>query len=289
MQYDALLLYLSEMGEGTWSQFKRAVRAVQQEGDDEDAAGAARVISALGHAEFAWEPTARWAICPAALVALPRRLQPAAILCGQRSPTLLNTLQTLAERHSIVVSEHPQDGGPKIVQLHAQRVDTLEQLADSLHIRYARQAVEQLAVCLPPLAALVEASPRCPRPVVPPIAVFDQQARQWCETGQVSGDGLYQYENFYPDYRLLWDGQWRMVSKEVGIYALLGCTVWVYDPEQHILRIPVRLLPPPLYQRVLVLSSGELASFDRTNRHWVYRAVPPAVAIALGQKLQQPL
>src|SRR5690242_9701033 len=171
MQYDALLLYLSEMGEGTWAQFKRAVRAVQQGGDDEDAAGAARVISALGHAEFAWEPTARWAICPATLVALPRRLQPTAILCGQRSTALLSALQTVAERHGIVVKEHPQDGGPKIVQLHAQRVDTLEQLADSLHIRYAQQAIEQLAMCLPPLAALVEASPHCPRPVVPPIAV----------------------------------------------------------------------------------------------------------------------
>lgn len=289
MHYDALLLYLSDVADGSWARFKRAAATVRQGERDDDAANVARVLSALGHAEFAWEPSARWAICPPTLAALPRRPQPATVLCGQRLPALLESLRTAAAPTGISIEEYPQAGGPATIYLRAPRWELLEQLAGDTHVRYVPHAAEYLAACLPPLDALVAASPRSPRPVVPPIAAFDPQAWRWIEASRASGDGLYQYENFYPDYRLLQDGQWRLVGKEVGVYAVLDRTAWTYDPNRQLLRIPARLLPPPLYQRALILCSGLLATFDHTDRHWVFRDVPPAIASTLGRNLHQTL
>jgi hypothetical protein len=282
MNYDALLLYISEVGEGNWTQFKRASAAVQC-----DAAIAARVLSALGHAEFAWDGEARWAVCPPALSALPRQPQPAVILCGQRPPALLEDMRAAAARLELGLTEHPQAGGPSVIQISAARADMLEQLADDLRVRLSPHAAEYLASSLPSLDTLVATSPACARPVVPPIAAFDPATRQWLEVSQISGDGLYEYENFYPDYRLLLGGQWRLVGKEIGIYSLLDPSAWTYIPERQDLRIGARLLPPPLYQRALVLCSGYLATFDGADRHWVYRDVPPAIVGALGRKLKQ--
>jgi hypothetical protein len=289
MQYDALLDYLSEVGESSWAQFKRAVRAVMDVESSPEAAIVARALSALGHIEYIWYPSARWAVCPPTLVLLPRRSTPTAILCGQRSPLLLQSIAAETAHRSISMGRNSQCAGPAVLTFQAMSMDDLEDLAASCRIGWAPRAVEQLAACLPPLDTLVAASPVCPHPVVPPLARFDIHSYEWIEADEAIADGLYQYENVTPDYRLCIGGQWRRVTKEVGVYTLLSRTLWKYDPSQQYLRIPARLLPPPLYQRAMVLCSGHLAAFDSNERAWVYQAVPPAVAITLARKLRQPL
>jgi hypothetical protein len=289
MDYNALLAYVSEIQCGTWEQFKQALRALEGCSNDTHAAPRARLLSALGHIEFSWEAQQIWSICPPVLAQQPHRDTPTAVLCGQRPTALVHALSTQAEKCDVQCLVELQSEGPNVVRVVATTRDQLIELANALEIGCSLEAVERLAMCTPPLSSLVKLAKPVPRPSVPPIQYFNVQEHMWQPVDCVTNNGVYQYENFYPDYRLVQDGEYRRVAPEVGIYTLLGPTVWKYDHETHQLMIPKGLLPPALYQRVLVLCSGFLATYDHTTDYWIYRDIPPAVAYLLATKLSQTL
>ena len=75
--YDALLTWCSELGSGTYEQFRRGSTGLRL-----GASAAARVLSVLGHVEFCWR-TRRFSCAPATLTTIagmPGRF----LLCGQR-------------------------------------------------------------------------------------------------------------------------------------------------------------------------------------------------------------
>ncbi len=289
MNYHALLTYLSEVPYGRWEQFKQAVYAVQSGQDDKQAGGVARILAALSHVEFAWEPEDRWATCPPTLVEVPRRDIAAAVLSGQRPPSLIEQLCREARAEGIACEEHSQSDGPQVIRLVAPPDANLMGIAQRLGIAFAQDAAEALAACVPTVAAVIETSTLCLAPAIPPAEYFDVGRREWVPAERIMHDGVYRFEGFGPEYRLIKEGACRKVSREVGVYAVLDRSYWQYDHESHTLAIPPRLLPPPLVQRVLVLCSGFLAHYDGTKHRWIYRDVPPAIAHLLATKLGQTL
>jgi hypothetical protein len=286
MNYDALLMYLSEVQSGSWEQFKLACHALKENNETTPNSMIARVFSVLGHAEFAWHPDSMWAICKPALIHLPNRNNHTAILCGQRQPMLTESIFNISD---IYCKEQQQPEGPTAICVTVSSTDDLIKVAQQCSILFIPDAVEQLTHCIPTISSLIESNNICPYPVVPPLEYFDIQQRSWIEIEQVTIDGVYRYENFYPDYRLIQNNQCRKVPREVGIYAVLDRTYWHYEYETSTLTIPTGLLPPWLYQRVLVLCSGFLATLDKTRTFWMYRDVPPEIALMLAEKLNQPL
>lgn len=289
MNNDVLLMWLSEVQKGTWEQFKATLRSLHDTEDDWKAGNIARQLSALGHVEFAWEPRSIWSVCPPTLVGSPRRAQPTTCLCGQRSDSLLQDLKREAGHLAIKYEETTQREAPKVIHLYAKSPNQFAELAQRLAITYTSNVIEQIAVCVPHIALLISSSKQIPLPALPPIASFNNQMYEWQDVNRITVDGLYRFENFSPDYRLIRNGSCYKVQRETGIYAELSHKIWEYDSEIYTLAIPKGLLPPPLYQRVLVLCSGFLAQFDYNKRSWIYRDVPPAIAHVLATKLNQSL
>jgi hypothetical protein len=211
------------------------------------------------------------------------------IVCGQRTPLLTETLESLTSRYDAKIVAESQPEGPDVIRINIVSLDALQELTEEANMAFAPHIVEHLAMCIPSLEAWIASIPPVPCPAVPPIEYFDPSQRVWTSVDKVVADGLYRYEHFYPDYRLIHNGTCRKVSRELGIYRVLRERLWRYDTETHQLLIPVHLLPPPLYQRALVLCSGFLAQFDTKERYWLYRDVPPAVAYTLAEKLNQSL
>lgn len=289
MNHTALLAYLSELQTGTWEQFKQALKALDDGSDEMHAATQARLLSTLAHIEFSWDSHPRWAICTPTLAQLPRRDSPTAVLCGQRPQALLDALCSQSAKRRLNYSLYTQPDGPPVVEVAASSEVALGELAQSFGIAFTSHAVQQLAVCVPSLSSLIDTSQPGPCPAIPPIEYFDAQHLIWRAVDRVDRDGLYRYENFYPDYRLVCSTSCRRVTREIGIYAAVKRLLWTYDHETHQLAIPRGFLPPPLYQRTLVLCSGFLASYDVETACWIYRDVPPTVAQFLGAKLNQSL
>src|SRR4051812_45946677 len=63
--HDALLVWCSELGSGTWAAFAAAARELGL-----GASSAARGLSMLGHVEFCWR-TRTFAVAPGALTTIP--------------------------------------------------------------------------------------------------------------------------------------------------------------------------------------------------------------------------
>lgn len=287
MSIDVLLEYLSEVQSGNWEQFKSALQVLQPQNDGWKSGRIARILSSLGHAEFAWEPQARWAICPPALIRLPRRNIPTAILCGQRPMSLSLKIKNYANALNIVYKEIEQLHGPKLIQVSAHSLDRLIKLAAECGVFFAHNTVEQIASCLPSITSILDSTSFIPELPIQPVEYFNAESFVWESVDTVTKEGLYRYENFYPDYRLVINNQWRKTTRELGIYAVIRNSIWKYDSEQHILMIPKGLLPPPLYQRVLVLCSGMLARYELDKGGWIFNSIPPAIGHTLATKLNQ--
>lgn len=287
--YDTLLTYLSELQQGSWTQFKRACQTLWDQDDThrDQAALVARAFSVLGHLEVAWDASPAWAITAPALVLLPRRANPIAMLCGYRPPSLLDDLHTLEGPFDIQVTAQAE--GPGRIQVHAKSRSQLRELGQKLNIAFAEHVVERLVLSLPTLPDLLVRAEMRPLPSVPPAERFDPVRITWVPANDYTGDGLYRLEHYVPDYRLIQGPGCRKVEREVGVYAAIRASRWGYDGDTHTLAIPSGLLPPPLYQRALVLCSGQLASYDRQRRSWQYPQIPPAIAQALATKLGQSL
>lgn len=289
MAYNTLLTYLSELQQGSWTQFKRACQELWKTDDDgrDHAALASRALSVLGHLEIAWDARPAWSIAAPVLVILPRRESPSAVLCGYRPPQLIQQLKSFEASFQILVT--PQAEGPDIVQVAASTRSQLHELAQRLEVTLAEHVVEQIVLCLPNLLQLLERLEERPLPAVPPIRRFDTESLSWVNTSGYSGDGLYELEQFVPEFRLLHGTTCKKVEREVGVYAVIRKEHWSYDADTHTLLIPRGLLPPPLYQRALVLCSGQLASYNWQRSGWEYVHIPPAIAQMLASKLGQSL
>src|SRR5436309_2993325 len=116
MDFNQLLLYVSEKGSGTWRDFKLACEWLRSREEDPPEAPpiAARILSALGHAEFEWGEEITWCAGPPVITMLPRS-GGRALLAGARTRYLLKELDNRAEEHDVWVETCAQAGAPDAI------------------------------------------------------------------------------------------------------------------------------------------------------------------------------
>lgn len=311
MSLDRLLLWLSAKREGSWSQFRAAVEglhvqqqaaagnAVDEEGDRSPSETADLsvyqqvrfALQRLAHVEFfASRVENGWRVVPPA-VAFPMVSADWGLVCGARSPGLLERLQNLG---GVRVEVMQVEGMPQRILIRGSSEE--EVTARVRRLGFRTQSAAPIAV-LSATPGVCDSSTwfRSPMPETPGWAVhrFSATRLQWGEASQAGAAtaraGLFRFVMRHQRFHYL---RWRSCSYrvpvQVGKYAVMRSRrgILSYDSARRVLSAPVICRPPLLVERALVLCSGLLPQLDAAGRV-EYTNVPVEVVQLAGQLLHQ--
>ncbi len=296
-RYEQLLYWLSALGSGTWESFKKACEALELE----EPKRILRRFRLLGHIESSLDGS-RWSTAPTAFVEVRSELDSQEfILCGQRSKDLLEKLQQYT---TVKLSNQLRGDAPADVRLQLDSLEeldyTVEQVRNQCGITIikAGNASLKLATILPELTAWKQRLRRL-EGIVPSLYEWKRfDGNDFVECSFCCITGMYQMfpteESDHPCLTLFYDsetdtwrqGDWyglRFLALHYGNHQCIAH----YDPTAARLAIPFSQRWPELYERALVLASGRLPSYQRTEQSlWlIYENVGLALVEQLTKKL----
>lgn len=285
-RYEQLLYWLSALGSGTWESFKKACEALSLE----EPKRILRRLRLLGHIESSLDGS-RWSAAPAALVKVESQ-SPEFLLCGQRNLNLLKQL----EQYAVLTSSYqPRGDAPPCIRLHLTNPNVI---TNQFPIIDAGKASSRLAEILPNLATWQQ-SLRSIQGIVPSHYEWKRfDGNDFVECIFCNQTGMYQMwareESDRPHLTLFYDsetdtgrqGDWYGLRFLALHYSDQQC-IARYDPATARLAIPFSQRWPELYERALVLASGRLPSYQRTEQSlWlIYENVGLELAHQLTKKL----
>lgn len=310
MTPDHLLFWLSAKGGGSWSQFRAAVEELRiqqanvpvESGDEEDRVTTSAdlplyqevrfTMQRLGHVEFfATEVENGWRTVPP-VVAFFLETPEQGLLCGARSPELLDKLHSLNDVDVLVSETH---GGPHRVVLRGSSQDVVAVRAKALGLHVQKAASVAILSSLPRIR-----DPNAWRRLLMPettgwdVHRFSASRLQWRESSQSDAASAYRglfrfrmgYQHFY---FLCWQGTSYHVPAQVGKYAVMHKRrgILKYDSGSRMLTVPVVYRPPLLIERALILCSGLLPRFNPKTRCLEYFDIPQEVVRIAAQLLEQ--
>ena len=310
MNLDNLLLWLSSTGEGSWAQFRSAVERLHVEPldhsvqFDDDVRQTERngdlpvyhhvryAMQRLGHVEFFTDEIENgWRVVPAATV-IQSEPSKHAILCGVRSPRILESLHALRD---IDVAISGSNGGPSRICLRgpAPHAIAMEMIELGFHVQHAASTTILASL---PSARDSRAWQRSSIPETTGWTVhrFSRSRLQWTEDTQANAarvaNGLFRFRlGFQRMYFLRWRGLCYRVNGQVGKFAMLSRRTGLLSYNRHDRTFTATMMcrPPPLVERALILCSGVLPKVDSSMRRIEYPDVTPEVARLAAQLLDQ--
>lgn len=279
-QYDKLLFWLSSVGSGTWQLFKNACKTLRLDDSGAEARRILRRLRLLGHIDISQDGL-NWSVCPPSLVVIKHLPIQEYVLAGQRNIQLLETAKRLS---SVQLSFVEQPGGlaPQAVHLHISSENVVEQLQEGIASRSqiidAGMAASKLAEALPSLEGWIECLPSVGKFA---IALYDVEMfvdGSFIPSTFQGKSGMYrlllQRANdrvnqtlFYHQGSNKWvQGDWYGLRFLALRQAGETCRA-VYHSATHRLALPVSQRWPEIYERALVLSSGQL---PEGNNSWLF-------------------
>lgn len=311
MSLDHLLLWLSAKEEGSWSQFRGAVEELHVAQDeesphpDDEGGRPARATSELpvyqrvrfalqrlGHVEFfSNEVDQGWRVVPPAVALLPA-LPGEGLLCGARSPALLEALDNLDDVE-VTGSEAP--GMPQRILLRGASREAVVSAARRLGFHVQVDAPTAILSTVPAVRDPATWD-RTQIPETPGWVVhrFSSSRLSWVEATREDATtactGLFRFVMKHQRfYYLRWHGRSYSVPVQVGKYAIMRRRrgILAYDAATEVLSVPAVCRPPLLIERALVLCSGFLPRFDLSSGRVEYANIPPDVARLAAQLLRQ--
>jgi hypothetical protein len=317
-----LLVRLSAQGFGTWAQFRSLVNAFAVDhaapvtrGDTQDeewqsSGGNFSIVhrvrfglERLGHVEFFARGCENgWRVTPPAVSSLSRGGDVLGILCGARSPELLEQLNALPSPMRTFQSSHGETEAPQAIFLHTRDADQLAEIARLLNIRLQQNAPVEILTRLKPVPS-VESRIRpgeFPHGVDWKACVFFEVAGSpgWRDIGREEGNrlswGLFRFRHSFQRAKYfvrLYGKTYETDSADVvfGWLRKHSKSVITYHPDSRQLSISGYCKPRMLVERALVLCSGTLPIFDKKLRQLVYSDVPETVARLASRVLRQNL
>lgn len=278
--YDRLLTWTSEVGCGSWAQWRTACAHLDIEPTE-----AARNLSALGHVELDWADD-RFACAPVTAALIPRS-SGSVIVTGARPRGLRARLVELCRDERFDVTFHEP-----VAQLHGPETWLIEaELGDlEAFCEAAGTALE-----MDPGRRIVEWAPTCtvddatesnePRDYFPRVWV-DPTTRQRRYDIHADREGLWLVRERRRDVAfLLHAGRWyRVPVREHGIYLAYPDRAFLaYDRRRQRLLVDEAALLPPLLARGATLQSGRLPL--RENGRLVYVNVSVELAELIAGRL----
>jgi hypothetical protein len=291
--WDRLLGALSYARRGPWSSFEAMALAVED--SPWFALEAARSLSSLGHLNLTLDPrTLRpiaWSMAPPTIA---RIGEDRAILCGSRSPELLDALASDIEILDGLLLLEPALEGPTVARIEGLGQGELDELIGAsaelpLAPRLADCPAQALAQELPQLEGLLDALPRLERPPALPLERFDFAIARWAQADGIDGPGAYRFRDRPLRYCVAGSEPGALhiadnrLAKWLGAQQI-GLSLMSYDSDSDTLICPLGAQLPGLYERAAVLASGALP-VRRRDGTVTYEFVPAEVASALWARL----
>lgn len=290
MNDNLLLNYLSELGHGNWSHFRQALEYLADDEDDLYRTVKARQFSMLGHIEFAFEGDLRWAVCEPTIAWLSQEDRITGILCGSRSPRLLNALKQSCAALDCRLEQLSQAEGPDVILVTVPANGVGEQLAQQVGVKSQPEAAARLVEIVPDVQAYLDLCPSEPMPRGFRTERYDTQRLYWIEVTDVVHSGFYRFTHYRREYRLKIGDTILKAPPYIGIFAWLqykNRLVFTYDAARKMLHGPANAILPPLLARTAVLCSGYLPRFEPDGSYHIYQDIPPTIAYYLLHKLHQ--
>lgn len=297
-KYDQLLYWLSATAEGTWEAFVRACAALGLAADAKYARRILRRLMLLGHIECSKDGSA-WAICPPALVLCPAK-SGVGFLCGQRTPKLLKILEGL---WTLTECPQPERLGPSRIEVTCgSPAEGVLELPSGIALHVTGSTSTRLAGLLPDLEGWKDALTTVEKLNTTNCSVERWDGRQYasCPDFYQRNDdyfgaaGLYRLTRQANSYRMIlyfdparqrwlkgdWYGLRFLVYRDAG----QGCEA-VYRADTNELLVPAEERWPLLYERALVLATGQLPR-PAENQKWLrYEGVSGDLAQPLTSRL----
>jgi hypothetical protein len=279
-QYDKLLFWLSSVGGGTWQLFKNTCKTLGLDDSGVEARRILRKLRLLGHIEVSQDGS-NWSVCPPSLVVIKHSPLQEYVLAGQRNIQLLETAKRLG---SVQLSFVEQPGGlaPQAVHLHISSENVVEQLQEGIGSCYqisdVGMAASKLTEALPSLEGWIKCLPSVGKFA---IALYDVE--MFVDGSFIPGtfqgeSGMYRLllreandrvnqTLFYHQGSNKWvQGDWYglcfLALRQAG-----GTCRAVYHSATQRLALPTSQRWPEIYERALVLSSGQL---PEENNNWLF-------------------
>jgi hypothetical protein len=293
---NGLLLWMSARQSGSAQSFRSQVAALGSVSGRSPHRVAEWNLSKLGHAEFGRAAVGEgWRVAPPVLAAGDPSKSGHALLCGARTPVLLDRLRTAAGPRLLTST---QNGGPDVVALAASSSVILGIIAQEAGIDVQWNAPLAVLACSP--------KPSANRLDPADISVggwdvsrFSKSNLAWVPStvadARGTRDGFFRFRSDYSTkYILIEAGSPFVTDSAAGKYRLLarrhrrlrrGQSPITYTSSAEVIRIRASCRPPALVERALVLCSGSLPRFD--NEFLAYGGVEPAVASAVAALLDQ--
>lgn len=238
-------------------------------------------LSALGHAEVQSDGDF-WRIAPPvfAITESDETNSSRAVLCGARTPKLLEKIKTASARAGTKYCEISQTNSPSVIAIDGANQIAIETVAADVGVLIQRDAAFTLLACLP----TIRDWPRKDCPMVDgrvEVERFSRSKLAWCKS---SLEGIKQARHGFFRIRSNWqkrshvlklglDNQAKIEPHAGRLVAAQGAKVVHWDAVSRCLRIPGILYPPALIARALVLCSGKLHTFDRDSREVFFHDV----------------
>ena len=294
MNCELLLYWMTQTLEGAWNGFRRSVQ--QLSGVDGDIGTLCRTLrislSDLGYAEFFVGGTQKWRVLPPLLGGLSLQTD-AAVLCGARTPGLIEALESVAAKYGCSVHHQAEPFAPETINVAGPR-ESVSKVAAEASVSYVENLATSMFEMVEPieeqLARTVEEKP----PINWKVRSFDLRSMQWvdgllarsaCEFSPMYGRPVY----FVHKRR----GRLFRLPRREAVYAsaiLQGFSLLGYSPASCDLTTPLEAPLPESFARTACLCSGQLAEIKGGRLR--YKNVPPdtaaALVVAAGQRYPWP-
>jgi hypothetical protein len=288
MNADSLLHWMSHLGEGSWHRFHDAAAwLTRSDGGHAETARLLRIyFSDLGCVDFFVAESQRWRVRSPLLAGLSDERQ--AVLCGGRSPMLVEALQAAAESHGCHFEIQPLQHLPSRILLEGDK-EQLAAAAQDAHLVYYHHFAAILCRNLTPVTRYVADASNEPL-IGWTMRSFDLRKRRWVE-GELPGTAR-EYRSKFGERRFYVcgrQGRLRAAPKRAAIYAaaaLQNVILAGYDIETSTLTVAASAPLPETYARAACLCTGVPPRYE--DNSWIYEDVTPAVAAALLVLAGQP-
>ena len=254
-----------------WMSFRRSGKVADLGADLIGSIPARRVLSdlvSLGHAEMT--AADGWRVAPPVLAGLPSDAGSSAVLCGARTPALLESVGKASDASGGQISVIPQSAGPAVITVKVPSRDALVDLAEAAGLPFQRDAGLYLLACTPS----VHEWPRTPFPMVEgkveSVRRFSKSQMRWVAStlseATAAAKGVFRIKRDWDWVSLLKSGAGSasLIDDRAGRLATAAkCKAAGWSREGGVLSLPAQLYPPTVMARGLVLCSGHLPSFDR--------------------------
>lgn len=290
MDCDLLLSWMTHIGEGSWVRFRNAVGELAgRDADLSDLCRRLRIgLSDLGFANFFVEDTQRWRMLPPLLGGLALQ-DGAAVLCGSRTPILVESLKRSAVLRGCELDMEKPEVCPTLIRVSG-GMEQVAEVADDIEASFEPNLSAILAQGLAPIKGSLDNAPQEPAPLNWKVRSLEFRTGTWVD--ELLRNSACEYTPTYGRSKYfvhLKRGKLLRFSKRESVYVaamLNGVRLVEYDGAAKRLKVPLFAPLPESYSRVACLCSGRPAEID--DGRITYGGVPPELAAFLMVAVGQP-